>query len=406
MGQIYIDIPQNKPSPTKRSSQSQITEKAQQSLQQTKKTPAKKSKPPPIIIDGVILSNAQQKELCEDLKKYMHKGFQVKYTKKSTIIYPNDVDEYKKYVQILDERTAKNDITGWHTYALPEGKTHAFIIKGLDHQPEIQELVEELQEHKVDVRSIHPMNTRYRMLHLVVTGPQTTLASLQKIHFLNNVKISWERRQQTRDLLQCKNCCMWGHATSNCRRAPRCNNCAEQHRTTTCQIANEFKCSNCNGQHRASDTQCPVYKFKQDQIKAQQLEQIPKKYFPAPAPTTNAWQSGRATSTGGGRASAPQTPRTATKDFPQLPNRGQQRQQTNNQVRVLDNYESENETQTSAGGIQELFQNMKQLSTMCNFAELNRFVKDLMVVMSNPDSLAKAMGMIEFLETKIHSYKI
>jgi len=199
------------------------------------------------------------------------------------------MNEYKTYKEVLGE----DSLTQWHTYATADDKTHAFVVKGLDHKPEPQEIADELQkDHNIKVKSVHVMNTRFRPLYLVITTADHKFSTIQKIKYLKNVEVFWERRKQTKTIIQCKRCCGWGHATSQCHRQQKCGRCGEDHQTIGCK--KDIHCANCAGNHLASSTQCQVYIYKVQKIQEkQQKSGTAKNYVPAPTPKVNVWETRR-----------------------------------------------------------------------------------------------------------------
>lgn len=138
------------------------------------------------------------------------------------------------------------------------------------------------------------MKNDYRPLYLVVTTSKETLTNLQKeVRYIMHTKITWERHINKKELTQCHQYQLWGHATSNCGRALRCLKCAEQHETRQRTKSKDLpaKCANCGGVHPANSVNCPVYLFKMrmKQERSQPKQKTASRYVLAPIPNVKSW---------------------------------------------------------------------------------------------------------------------
>lgn len=268
------------------------------SPRQASKTP--KNLPPPIVIYGKANNNAQFIKFIETTVK---KGFKIKYTNENTNIHINDATEWKSLKSTLSENKLE-----FHSYTHRDEKTHAFVLRGLDHAPPPEMIVRELRElHGVEVTQCYTMNKTRRPAYLVITKSDTTLTKISKIRALEYTMVTWQRYQNNKKIIQCHRCQAWGHATSNCFAAPKCLKCAEGHLTTNCTKTDKdtpAKCVNCGGPHPANNVECTVYlqKLKAIQNNIAGRQQQPRKppnsnefpalrYRPAPSPATNSWKA-------------------------------------------------------------------------------------------------------------------
>ncbi|CAG9860904.1 unnamed protein product [Phyllotreta striolata] len=209
-------------------------------------------KPPPIIIHNTV---DDHKYLIEQLKLMAPKGFSIKYNKETITIFINDLQDWKDTKEVLEASQVE-----YHSYTSKNEKTHAFVIKGLDNKPSMEEIQEELENsYKLSIKNVFEMKGTVRPAYLIVTDDTVTLKNLQqKVQILNNIKIQWSRHYNNKLITQCHRCQMWGHATSNCRAQPVCMKCANEHFTKDCQKpdCDPPKCINCEGEHPANSTQC------------------------------------------------------------------------------------------------------------------------------------------------------
>lgn len=138
-----------------------------------------------------------------------------------------------------------------------EERTHGLELKGLDSEPTIEEIQEDLAStHKIKCQKAFKMTTKYRPLYLIITENDIKLKYLQdNIKYVCQTKISWEIHNNTKLMAQYHRCQEWGHATSSCFIAPRCTHCAGKHWTFQCTEKATKKCTNCNGiGHKAYST--------------------------------------------------------------------------------------------------------------------------------------------------------
>jgi len=88
-----------------------------------------------------------------------------------------------------------------------------------------------------------------------------TLTQLRKMRYLFYSKIYWDKFINTKKILQCYRCQVFGHTSANCFKTFRYVKCAQLHLTSICQKSSDTpaKCCNCSGEHLVSYSQCPVY---------------------------------------------------------------------------------------------------------------------------------------------------
>ena len=66
-------------------------------------------------------------------------------------------------------------------------------------------------------------------------------------------------------ILQCFNCCDYGHQATNCKRHSRCGKCGENHNTRECK-STTVHCFQCKGSHEAWHPQCPARIAEKDRL--------------------------------------------------------------------------------------------------------------------------------------------
>lgn len=101
--------------------------------------------------------------------------------------------------------------------------------------------------------------------HSRIVAMKTLLFGLSKIKIFENTNI-----------IQCTNCCKFGHNKGTCTHTTACRRCGEEHQHALC-TSQQLKCINChdnnvNGSthsigHLANDPRCPVFKERFQKIK-------------------------------------------------------------------------------------------------------------------------------------------
>lgn len=188
----------------------------------------------------------------------------------------------------------------YHTYTPREDKTHAFVLRGLFHEVDIEQIKEELTiEYEIPVRDVYVMKGTKFQTFMIVTANNITLKHLeQHVRYLDHTVIRWERHSNSKKIIQCHRCQMWCHATSNCRASPRCLKCAQSHLTNQCTKTREdpAKCVNCGEAHTANSVSCKIYQDKIWQLEKRNVRVPPApemRYITAPTPKRNVWEERR-----------------------------------------------------------------------------------------------------------------
>lgn len=256
----------------------------------------KPEKPPAIIIHGKMKNH---KDLYNLLRKTADDKFTIKYTKNNTNVMVNDSSSWNAIKQALTKRNISH-----HSYTPKSDKTHAFVITGLDQQPEVDDIKSELIQAGIAVKNVFEMKNTHRPKYLITTDKITTLKSISQIKYLCFTKISFSRHYNNKLITQCHRCQLWGHVASNCAATPKCLKCAKDHLTYNCTKTREEEatCANCSGKHTANSTTCPEYIKKvelinnRNKIKKPTLKPTTQKYVPAPVPESNVWHNNNTTS--------------------------------------------------------------------------------------------------------------
>lgn len=278
----------------------------EQSKTSSSKTTKKKQTLPPIVLRCGLKNH---KNVTAALNKTITKGYHLKLAKDRTSVFIYDKDEYETFKQDM-----KNKEIPYHCYTIKDNRTHAFVLTGLESEPDKEDIIEDLKNRlQIPVENVYKMKGTYnRTKYLITTDSKITKKILnQHARYVLYTKVYWERYYNNKQIIQCHRCQEWGHATSNCEATPACLKCAGEHLTYKCDKSKELpaKCANCNGEHTANSTECPKYQEIINRMKARNETEEKQKaapytyrteafpalkptiqYRPAPPPKTNHWE--------------------------------------------------------------------------------------------------------------------
>lgn len=215
-----------------------------------------KKKPPPIIIPGKTLAGSIGTTLLANGYKDQH----INFTTNNINIYVHNYTDHKKIKTLLNNRGIQ-----FYTHTPANERTHAFVLRGLDCDPDPNDIQEELvHRYDLEVIRVSKMITTRCPLFLVITQNNITQKQLEKINIINYTKVSWERHQNKKIIIQCYRCQRWGHATANCQMNAKCLKCVGDHHTRECKKPDTTPatCVNCGEDHPANSIECRVYKNK------------------------------------------------------------------------------------------------------------------------------------------------
>jgi hypothetical protein len=162
---------------------------------------------------------------------------------------------------------------------------------------------QDLEEKGINCQYVYKMKNTISPLYVVITDNKTTLRDLEsKAKTVEYGIIKWKKLINTRKIIQCHKCQVWGHAASNCHANPKCLKCAKDHLTSDCslklEVPEDQKLLKCQG-HLANSTSCDVYLARKshiEKIRASGAAKRPKQnanFVPAPIPVTNPWTTHR-----------------------------------------------------------------------------------------------------------------
>ena len=164
----------------------------------------------------------------------------------------------------------------WHTF-IPYSQTHVVgVIRGVDIELTNEEICKQIRTQEMyDVTQAY----RFYRKHYNDKGEATFLPtqtvkitfkapSLPKRAFLYFTTSEIETYNPP--ILQCKNCCKFGHYAKFCKNTLICPRCSENHTDKDCKSVLK-KCPNCALPHTANSPECPLYKT-QDHLRKKMTE--------------------------------------------------------------------------------------------------------------------------------------
>lgn len=377
----------------------------------TTKTPSN----PPIVFKGVITDH---RKFREEISGSIKMGYYLKFTSTNTLLYVKEKTEHDAYLNQL-KATVENTDLEFHTYTPQNDRNHAFVLRGLWGNIEINELKDAITSQGVEVINIFKMRTKRTPLYLVVVSNKSTLRDLQqKVKYILHTKIAWERRRSDRQISQCHRCQAWGHATSNCFNHPRCVKCAGAHLSQNCnKPENELpKCINCKGDHVASFPGCPEYTRRIHILETQLEKAAPARtYVPAPPPPENVWAK---------RAAAAAAINAANVTTADAANEGPRRIPTTRPEREMGPMKSGAEhtsrdhvpstkpstpadTSSATAGFDELMFELGRLNKLINLTETTKAIRTLNNMLQSSTSPIQTLTTLQdFYNTILPTYNI
>lgn len=347
-----------------------------------KNASVKAVKPPPICFVSKLTKNLTVfRDYCDKISRnyYFH------FASDRTLLYYHSIEDYKAFI------TKYKDILPFYTYTPRGEKTHAYLIKGLHASVECEDVLLELRELNIDVKSVVQFKNTRNPIYMCVMAKNISLKDLQvKGRYLQRTKVYYEHYINKKELTQCKKCQIWGHATANCfLKYTRCVKCAGEHRSFECEKSRDIPaiCANCGKDHPASSLQCETYlkhleekKNKLAKTKVLMESRTPKKpaYIDAPLPAENAWVRRREES-----ASQPMPTDAGVRCLPNLgkPSPSPRREVPSSQSRGSREHEStQDEAETINGGLQaieSIADIMRDIRKMCDLQWLANILHEL-----------------------------
>lgn len=352
---------------------------------------SKPKKPPPIVIHAALQNS---KSLIESIRNTTNNDqFYLKHTRNRTNIFFNNNEDYRKFLNQV------GDNIEYHTYTSKDKKTKAFVIYNLNSDFTDQEIKEALQkEFDLSIDRLSKLkNTKSPIYLVTIKNPINKTQLNKQCSLILNTKITWDIYRNKREIIQCKRCQEWGHATSNCHAKARCLKCADNHLSFECTKSKELpaKCCNCGEDHPANSEQGRVYINAVSNLNTKRKTPKPAPvYKPVPLPTNNAWERRWTPST---QPSSPNT-RAAppfqhrTYEFPPLrqPIRSTQQMTTQTTERIPVTFRntalpSTNEATTSNesfNDFQQLMNEMNKLNALTDIKFMLQAVRDLNVILA------------------------
>lgn len=158
-----------------------------------------------------------------------------------------------------------------YTYTPKCLKSQSFILKGLDKEDNINEIVADIKKHEnetLKIEKVTQFNTKNvgTSFFIVSISNNSAVKSLLNIKYVLYRAVRWERIRRD-GITQCYRCQRFGHTAVNCNLQFRCVKCSEEHQPGECKLkAGESEretlfCVHCGVTgHPASYRGCPKYK--------------------------------------------------------------------------------------------------------------------------------------------------
>ena len=151
---------------------------------------------------------------------------------------------------------------------LEQEKAKKLFIKDVDTKVSTTEIVEKLAQKNVKVheckRVVNSFTKRPTRTVRVLVASEDVVRTLSVEIRVGKVTCKIERQRIT-SVARCYECQQYGHISKNCIATKCCVVCAGEH-TSDYNCKFPVKCRNCEGAHPASDSSCPVYRKRHEDL--------------------------------------------------------------------------------------------------------------------------------------------
>jgi len=234
------------------------------STSSTAEQKGKKSRMPPIVVNGDGVNN----DLINKLKLVSGKDASFEYTRRGLKVRTNSSVDYRNTEEFLQKCKVE-----YFTFDPKPGNFVKYVLRGLPPSTECDEVSAGLTEKGIrvcHVRQVKKVTKRDGVktvdhLPVWVVSLDKTPENLNKFKALKgilNFVIRVDDYRAPKRPIQCFKCQTYGHKAEFCHLKERCVKCAGDHPTRTCTKAEgtPARCANCAGDHSANYQGCPVAK--------------------------------------------------------------------------------------------------------------------------------------------------
>lgn len=212
-----------------------------------------------------------------------------KLTRNQIQVITEDLDSFRTVQKYL----ADNNIP-MRSLNTKEEKPKKFIIRGLPHFTDVNDIFNAFREQKIEPLRIAYLTNRKTKnpmpLFLATLKASPEIDNIKNITKINYLAVTFEVYNQ-KGASQCYRCQEFGHSSLTCHLTPRCVKCSQAHRASECTATREnFRCANCFGNHTSNYKGCPKHPSNRTKNAKKVGTRTVKNFTPAPAPTTNPWE--------------------------------------------------------------------------------------------------------------------
>jgi len=208
---------------------------------------------PPIKVLNHDIDFIRRLLIAKNINKFLLKKISI-----GVKIVSENIDSLNLAMSALKEKNVP-----YYTHDRAENKSFKVVLFGLDNKSsdEVKSALIALNLKCTDVKAVTKTYENYKDTLYIVTFE---IGSVRLDDLRRNVKalfktiVRWEHKRKSKNnVVQCRNCQMYGHGERGCSIKTKCAVCAGGHRTTDCNNENRERCANCNGSHKSTDLACP-----------------------------------------------------------------------------------------------------------------------------------------------------
>jgi hypothetical protein len=142
-------------------------------------------------------------------------------------------------------------------FTLQEEKRVRVVLKPVPREIPVEEIAKDLEAHPIGVHRMRRLTSKKELPLVLVELPpsEKNIFELKTVCFLT---VNVEKPRRNGWVSQCHNCQWFHYSQRNCRAAPRCVKCGNNHSSNTSEKSKETPAiyANCGGSHTASYRGC------------------------------------------------------------------------------------------------------------------------------------------------------
>lgn len=199
-------------------------------------------------------------------------------------IEPATEDDFRNLRSLLKKENLQH-----YTYELKSEKKLKVVIRGIQQEITIDEIMNDLKDSGYPAEKITRMNGKFnRPAPMVLVQIGKLFKSIYNLKYCCGLSVTVEPLMTKSEVIQCHRCQLFGHTQPNCEVEFKCMKCGDYHSTHECEKPRTTppRCANCGGEHLSTSLKC-LENPNNPNHPNNPLNR--RKQLAAPIPTENPW---------------------------------------------------------------------------------------------------------------------